>query len=105
MNLINMQLPREEREDHDAICCDAGDAPRYPYGLCLQLDDKTLEKLGISTLPQVGTELVLMARVKVTTTGQYETQEGSDNNVSLQITDMALDGGQRPDPAKALYGQ
>jgi hypothetical protein len=60
----------------------------YPYGLQLNLGKDELAKLGMA-MPTVGGELVLCAKVKVTSTRE---ETGSDpyRNVELQITDMAL---------------
>jgi hypothetical protein len=66
------------------------DAPSYPYGLAISLDNGTLKKLGIKDLPEVGEELMLMATVKVTSVSSSEGEGGSQKNVSLQITEACL---------------
>lgn len=65
---------------------------QYPYGLSIQLDDDTLEKLGLKTLPKVGAAMMLTARVTVksVSTNEGESRE-KRRDISLQITDMALD--------------
>ncbi len=104
MNLTDMKLSPEEAKEMD--CCVSGDSdggPKYPWGLSISLDDATLEKLGITTLPQVGQQMRLMAIVEVCSTSQHANQEGTDKCVSLQITQMGLEGA-APDPAQVLYG-
>lgn len=106
MALINMQLTQQEAKEHD-IATPVGegtDAPRYPYGLTLHLEDEVLEKLGMSTLPDVGKKMTLVAKVEVTTVNQHQSQEGKDQSVSLQITDMELKE-EGLDAATVLYGK
>lgn len=104
MNLIDMKLsPDEAKEMDSCIGASADGGPKYPWGLSVSLDDETLEKLGITSLPTVGQKMRLMAIVEVCSTSQHANQEGTDKCVSLQITQMALEG-DAPDPAQVLYG-
>ncbi|OAE72598.1 hypothetical protein A7J71_11300 [Achromobacter insolitus] len=104
MNLIDMKLTPEEAKDRDCCVSESSDGgPKYPWGLTISLDDATLNKLGISTLPQVGEAMRLVAIVEVCTTNLHATQEGTDKCLSLQITQMGLEG-DAPDPAQVLYG-
>lgn len=63
----------------------------YPCGLCLYLDNETLEKLGITELPKVGTELTLQAKVEVSSTSENEYDEGVRRSLNLQITALGLE--------------
>lgn len=87
------------------------DRPEYPYGLTICLDDESLAKLGLKTLPDVGAVMYLEARVKVCSKSQYERQDGSDSNLSLQITDMELTETDDDEPkdtrtaAQKVYGK
>ncbi|WP_238919391.1 capsid staple protein [Achromobacter xylosoxidans] len=105
MNLTDMQLTPEEAKEVAGCCSSDGEAegPKYPWGLSISLDDTTLEKLGISALPQVGQRMQLAAVVEVCSTSQHENQEGMDKCVSLQIIKLGLEG-ERPNPATVLYG-
>lgn len=99
--MISMKLsPAEAKKetDYGTPSSDSADQPAYPWGLTICLDDMTLEKLGITTLPDVGTPFTLTARVEVCSTSQYQNQQGADKNLSLQITDMQLDA---PPPQKS----
>lgn len=101
--MISMKLTPEEAKQENGMDAVAGEQRAYPYGLCLSLDDETLTKLGLSQPPAVGTRMVLHALVEVTTTSQYENQDGKDLSVSLQVTDMELaDAAANTDP-KSLY--
>lgn len=101
--LINMELTAEEAKE--LYEPKPGDAPKYPWGLSLCLENDQLEKLGITgKLPETGTVMQLVARVEVTNTGDSKSQNGEDRrSISLQVTDMSL-APEGSDPAKALYG-
>lgn len=105
MAMVNMKMSTEVAKEWAEPTAD--DAPRYPYGLQLNLDDEALEKLGITQVPAVGTKMTLTAVVEVCSTSAYATQEGeSEASVSLQITDMELSSGQQAgDAATLLYGR
>lgn len=87
--MIEMKL---DRVDAESIVAEAPTPPEYPYGLELSLDDVALSKLGMSTLPALGTSFMLEARVKVTGVSANESlMGGSSRHVSLQICAMELD--------------
>ncbi|GAB3190759.1 capsid staple protein [Hydrogenophaga aquatica] len=68
------------------------DAPEYPYGLRIMLDNESLTKLGITDLPAIDTELKVTAVARVVSVSQHESQ-GSDKphrSVDLQIETMEL---------------
>jgi len=87
MPMINMKRAPEREEMPGEI---EKDEPRYPYGLCISLEKEDMDKLGLSNLPKVGTEVSFMAKAVVKGTSAYETQGGSDMRVELQITDMEM---------------
>jgi hypothetical protein len=104
--MISMKLSAAEAKGETMLGCDDDDQPAYPYGLTIQLDDETLAKLGITDLPPVGTVMQLTALVEVCSVSQYENQDGAENSMSLQITDMELaNGNSEPKPlANRIYG-
>lgn len=103
--MVNMQLTAEEAKEYTSVGeSDPGDAPKYPYGLSMCLDDESMKKLGMADLPAVGTVMQLSAKVIVTSVGMSQQQDGDpENRTELQITDMDLSGAPR-DIAKSLYG-
>lgn len=80
----------------DCIPCEPS-VSKYPYGLCISLDDETLEKLGLDgDLPASGDMIHLCAMAKVTNASCNErlTEDGKtevSRRVELQITNMALE--------------
>lgn len=109
MALVNMQQTAEEAKESNA-CCEpvSPDAPRYPWGLELNLDEGTLAKLGITAPPAVGTTMMITAKVVVTSASQYQRQGGEKESSSCwQITDLECGssaGAQQASAASALYG-
>lgn len=104
MAQVDMKMSAEEaKEQYEPS---AVDAPEYPYGLRISLDDDALEKLGITQLPAVGSKMQLSATVEVCSTSAYSTQEGeAETSVSLQITAMELGAAQQSsNAATMLYG-
>lgn len=112
MQLVNLANSPEEAKEQGAICTSEGEGPKYPYGLCLDLNDDVLEKLGITSLPPVGTVMHITAMAKVTRVSEHENEKESERCVGLQITDMAATPGpaqasaprSSSDMAKSLYG-
>lgn len=99
--LINMELSAKEAK---AEVSPEADAPKYPWGLCLTLDNDALKKLNIATLPEIGSKLRLVAEVEVTGVRAYSSQQTeSDTSMDLQITDMSLSG--ETNAASVLYGK
>jgi hypothetical protein len=65
--------------------------PAYPWGLCIRLEKEDLDKLGITQLPQVGSEMHFGAVAEVTGVNQ-SARQGQDEEtcVALQITMMTI---------------
>ena len=107
MTMIDMKQTAEEAQENSPEV--GQDAPMYPYGLRISLDDGALEKLGVTTLPKVGSKIQITAMCEVCSTSEYSDQAGEkEANVSLQITAMELGSEQEEQTsasiASALYG-
>lgn len=103
--LVNMKLSKADRDKSTEMVMPAEDAPRYPWGLSVSLDNEVLEKLGMKELPEVGDELELLARVTVTRVSSTDQAEGGPSrDVGLQMTEMALEAPtRRKSTADVLY--
>jgi hypothetical protein len=66
------------------------EAPAYPWGLRLELNDESMKKLGLDKLPEVGEAMMLRAKVVVERVSQNDTKDGKRQDMSLQITDMEI---------------
>ena len=87
----DLQLTKEEAKEQMEPSAD--NAPKYPWGLCLNLDSETMKKLGISdALPAVGTTMKIMAVGKVTSLSQHEEQDGDKGScMSIQLVAMDME--------------
>lgn len=107
MKLVSMKIAKTDRDAKTEPSSLATDAPAYPWGLSITLDDDALEKLGLSEDDfKVGAAMTLVAKVECTSISSNETR-GSDPNksVGLQITDLAIEDGaaKTKDAEGALY--
>lgn len=109
MKLVSLKLdPKDAAEE---VSCDPkpSDAPMYPYGTCLYLDEDEQKKLGIKDMPDVGTEFPIEAVVVVVGTSERQTQGGTRKTLDLQIVKLGIGIEEEPqtmeDKAAAqLYG-
>ena len=89
MALVSMKQSAEEAQEATAP---TGNAPEYPYGLELRLDEESLAKLGLTQPPAIGTKLTVTAAVIVTSASSYKHVGGEDEATSCwQITDMGIE--------------
>jgi hypothetical protein len=104
MKLTSIKINEADREKTKSA--ELIDAPAYPYGMCLRLEEATIAKLEIATLPKVGEKMMVMARVEVSETSQRDVVGGSpQRSISLQITDLAIGADVKDkDHATTLYG-
>jgi hypothetical protein len=84
--MVDLSLTTDEQEE--AMESMAPDArPRYPYGCCIFLDEKTLEKLDLDTDVDVGDTIDLRAFGEVT--GVHKS--GDSCRVEIQLIRMAVE--------------
>lgn len=65
--------------------------PRYPWGLCLRLTEKELEKLGLDDDCDVGDYIDIRAFACVTSVSKTDGPEGPRCSVELQVEKMAVE--------------
>lgn len=86
--MINLKMTRKtDDENETAIAEPVGNQDGYPWGTRINLESDTLDKLGIKTLPAVGDELMIEAKVRVISVRESD----NSKSVELQITDMDLE--------------
>jgi hypothetical protein len=109
--LKSLELSKEDRKEDICAPCDPkeDDGPRYPWGTRISLSNPELEKLGADAALDVGMEVLIVARAKVTSFNANEYVDDGEKkirrSVDLQITDMALNPQSKPTPAPdVLYG-
>lgn len=105
--LISMETSPQEAQEYANPT--AAEAPKYPWGLEICLNDDSLDKLGVKALPAVGTEVTIVAKATVSGTRENATEgEGTRASMDLQITDMQIDGLDKDlfnRAAEMLYGK
>lgn len=101
-----MKVDRAAREEMAQPSSIATNMPLYPWGLSVNLDTDSLEKLEIDAADlEIGSSLMLVAKVEIVSLSSNESKDGGANqNVSLQITDMCLEKNTK-DAAAALYAK
>lgn len=103
MEMVNLKTGTDSYQDESGETKTRDD---YPWGLCINLDNETLKKLGASPQP-VGTEVMITAKAIVKSMSTREDGEGVRHDASLQITDMGIapaSGEQTKTAAETLYG-
>jgi hypothetical protein len=101
--MANLKMSSEEQQEYLLA---EPEKREYPYGLCVTLEEEELVKLGVQGLPAVGSVMTFTAKAVVVRVSQHEDDksEGVERCVSLQITDMVIDGAAKPAAADTLYG-
>jgi Major coat protein-like len=104
MKLTSMKISKAEREARYSTLAAPQDAPSYPYGLELRLDDEALGKLDLTELPEVETTVMVWAKCTVTAVSATQS-EGSEmrRSLTLQVTDLAIEEASTP-AAEKMYG-
>lgn len=103
MKMVNMERSAAEMKAC-GMCCAEGEDPKpeYPYGLRISLGKPELDKLGVSELPAIGTEMMLQVKVRVVSASASANERGEEMDAGLQITDMAMDAPKKP-AAEIMY--
>ena len=90
--MVSMELdPEVSKEMYGSPLDGEGSVPRYPFGLCISLSEKELDKLGLGGDCDVGDMIHIFAMCKVTSVSERETSDGNKCRVELQITDMSCE--------------
>jgi hypothetical protein len=102
MPLTDMKMTASEAKDAMSPSSATEAGPRYPWGLTINLDNESFDKLG-EEMYAVGDELVLLAHVTVTScsSSQSEGDRTPRRSCALQITKMCLE---EPDDVKDYAG-
>ena len=104
MAMVDLKLPAKDRKATVLAAPEEMEGPEYPYGCCIHLDDDTLTKLGVTTLPAVGASMPFTAKAVVKSTSEHASDGGEKRrSVELQIVAMELSGATPRDAASTLY--
>jgi hypothetical protein len=88
--MINLSMSESEMEKKEESVL--YETSKYPYGLKIQIDHETYEKImGNSEPPKVGSKMIMHAQVEVCSVYADTGKDGeSKYSMGLQITDMEL---------------
>ena len=104
MEMVNLKTGTDSYQDESG---ETKTRDEYPWGLCITLNNDTLNKLKAQ--PQnVGTEVMITAKAVIKGISAREGDDGTFRSADLQITDMALApvSGEAPKTAaETLYGE
>jgi hypothetical protein len=85
------EVNKEVTDMRSPVSASADNVPKYPYGLCINLDDDCLEKLDLDDECEVGDMIHLCAMARVTSCSANETEGGTKHRIELQITALAVE--------------
>lgn len=85
--MINLKITRKTDDEKETAIASPDNQDGYPWGTRINLEQDTLDKLGIKKLPAVGDELMIEAKVRVISVRESD----NSKSVELQITDMDLE--------------
>lgn len=98
MALVDMKRTKAERAADKKACNVPFSGEDYPYGLSIRLGRDELEKLGITTLPQVGEELELNAVAYVKSASEEQRDGGKkERRIELELRKMELESTEKVD--------
>lgn len=87
--MVDMSMDDEEKAEY-VTAPSPLNTPKYPYGLCISLCEKEIEKLGIDENDlEVGDMLHIHGLAKITSVSSQEYENGSHCRIELQITHLA----------------
>jgi hypothetical protein len=109
MALVSMKRTPEELADlaQDMIQQEPAGYPELPYGLCLQITEAELRKMGWADPPKAGdtVKITALAFVRTVNTSADGDEDDPDTCCHMQITDMDMTAGKpRKSAAQTLYG-
>jgi hypothetical protein len=107
MKMNDMRVTAAEKAAREVKCamrCDGDDGPDYPWGLSINLDQDSLAKLGITTMPKLGDVLHIEGIAKVNSLSE-NSSEGSDDTRCVGLQIMILGTAEESETKEATAGK
>ena len=103
--MVSMKRSAEEKKDMDHVeAVSMNERDDYPYGLSIDLDEDSMEKLDFTG--KVGDTFTMTATVRVTSTRESKGDDYDDKSAGLQIEEMELKkDGDEKSAEELLYGE
>lgn len=90
-HLVSLKRTKQEKKGNsDGAVAVGGSHDDFPYGTSISLDGESLKKLGITTLPQVGDELIVASVGRVTSVSERSDSNRKTRNVTIQLERMDI---------------
>jgi len=109
MKLVDMKRTPEEIKAQEKAYAEGpgGSDDQYPWSMKMTLGKEELAKLGITTLPEVGSEFHLEGIATVVGVRQSQGENDEDSrSVDLQITQLGCEPKvEAKSAAQAMYGK
>ena len=87
MNLIDMKSSKVRNNE---VAPSSSESSKYPWGLCITLENEAIEKLGVSVKRlSFGSKVKLTCEADVIGINEDEGEDGRKASVRLQITSMS----------------
>lgn len=102
MKLTSMELSKKDKKENMPKPCGEYEGPNFPYGLTIRLDNTSLEKLGIDSLPKVGAKMTVSAIGVITSVSSHESKNRDDRNVEIQIQQLGIENDDESDELSSI---
>ena len=94
--MADLKMAKKAKKD-SAPSVAAPDTPDYPYGTRLSLNADSLDKLGLKSMPKVGSKFMVHGMGVVTAVSSHESKNGGDRSVEIQLQKMCCEPGEKGD--------
>jgi hypothetical protein len=98
-----INLKNKVSDDDHGLPTEVMEAPAYPWGTQITLEDEHIEALGLDL--SVGDSVTIQAVAKVVEQSQNESENHSHTSVSFQITEIDMSRGESLDASDVLYAE
>jgi hypothetical protein len=89
---INQEVDSSRPPSERSATSIADNLPKYPYGLCITIENEQLDKLELDGDCDIGDTIHFCVEAKVTSVSAREKEKGEDRRIELQITHIATEG-------------
>ena len=89
MTLKDMKIERKEVDEAKDTVLGSSDMD-YPYGLSLNLDEETIQKLGMEKMPSPGNDVYIMAKASVESASITKESDKQNRSLRLQIKKLNI---------------
>jgi len=101
MKMQSMKRTKKEKKEAEGSepVATGGDIDPYPYGLSINLEKESMDKLGLDINDfQIGGRVELSCMAEVTSLNQSVSKNNDRSSISLQITDIGMGKCQSKNP-------